>query len=199
MASKARLFGDDFVLSATLATDDPREQKRFGRQVRHFDHGFWQQEYEHFVLQGNLVKFSQKYEMRLALAYTGQRRLAKANRHDKLRGTGLSACDQHASPLDNWWCLNLLGQALERAREILRQAIITPLCKPILPGTLVSMDRTSDTGFEVDPVNYIRLDTASNPAYVHMATLAAFADSVTDDYAPEVCLAHTNRVYTPIT
>ena len=37
MASKARLFGDDTALSAILASDDPREQKRLGRQVRHFD------------------------------------------------------------------------------------------------------------------------------------------------------------------
>ena len=38
MASKARLFGDDTSLSAILASDDPRDQKRLGRQVRHFHH-----------------------------------------------------------------------------------------------------------------------------------------------------------------
>ena len=37
MASKARLFGDDTALSAILASTGPREQKRLGRQVRHFD------------------------------------------------------------------------------------------------------------------------------------------------------------------
>ena len=42
MASKARLFGDDTALSVTLASDDPREQKCLGRQVRHFDHDLWQ-------------------------------------------------------------------------------------------------------------------------------------------------------------
>ena len=41
MASKARLFGDDKALSVILASDDPREQKRLGRHVRHFDHDFW--------------------------------------------------------------------------------------------------------------------------------------------------------------
>ena len=35
VASKARLFGDDTALPAILASDDPREQKRLGRQVRH--------------------------------------------------------------------------------------------------------------------------------------------------------------------
>ena len=38
MASKARLFGDDTALLAILASDDPREQERLGRHVRHFDH-----------------------------------------------------------------------------------------------------------------------------------------------------------------
>ena len=42
MASKARLFGDDTALSVILASDDPREQKRLGRQVRYFDHDLWQ-------------------------------------------------------------------------------------------------------------------------------------------------------------
>ena len=41
MPSKARLFGDDTALSAILASNDPREQKRLGRQVRHFDPALW--------------------------------------------------------------------------------------------------------------------------------------------------------------
>ena len=46
MASKARLFGNNTALSAIIASDDPREQKRLGRQVRHFDHEVWQFECE---------------------------------------------------------------------------------------------------------------------------------------------------------
>ena len=70
MASKARLFGDDTALSATLASDDPREQKRVGRHVRHFDHDFWQQECENSSLRGNLTKFSRNEKMRPALVHT---------------------------------------------------------------------------------------------------------------------------------
>ena len=70
MASKARPFGDDTALSAILASDDPREQKRLGRLVRPFDHDFWQQECENSVLRGNLAKFSQNEKMRLALVHT---------------------------------------------------------------------------------------------------------------------------------
>ena len=70
VASKARLFGDDTALSAIIASDHPREQKRLGRHVRHFDHHFWQQECENSALQSNLAKFSQNEKMRLALVHT---------------------------------------------------------------------------------------------------------------------------------
>ena len=55
MASKARLFGDVTALSAILASNDPREQKRIGRRVRHFDHELWQSRCENIVLQGTLA------------------------------------------------------------------------------------------------------------------------------------------------
>ena len=82
MASKARLFGDDTALSTILASDNPREQKRLGRQVRHFDHDLWPTECENIVLHSNLAKFSQNEEMRLALIRTGDRRLAEASLHE---------------------------------------------------------------------------------------------------------------------
>ena len=70
IASKARLFGDDTAPSATLASDDPREQKRLGNHVRPFDHDFWQQECENSAFRGNLAKFFQNEKMRLALVHT---------------------------------------------------------------------------------------------------------------------------------
>ena len=57
MASKARLFGDDTALSAILASNDPRDQKCLGRQVRHFDHELWQSACESIVLHGNPGNF----------------------------------------------------------------------------------------------------------------------------------------------
>ena len=70
MASKARLFGDDTALSAILASDDPREQKSLGRQVRRFDPKLWRPECENIVPHGNFAKFSQNEEMQLALIKT---------------------------------------------------------------------------------------------------------------------------------
>ena len=84
MASKACLFGDDSELSAILATDDPREQKCIGRQVRHFDQESWQQQCENVVLKGNPAKFSQNEDMRRGLLHAGRRCLADASPHDNV-------------------------------------------------------------------------------------------------------------------
>ena len=158
MASKVRLVCDDTALSATLASNDPREQKRLGRRVRHFDHELWQSHCENIVLQGNLAKFSQNNEMRLALLKIGDRRLAEATSHDNLWGIGLSACDPRASSPDSWYGKNLLGQALKNALEILRRDSTTPPDDPA-PETPVPRNVTGDTVFEEDPVTHLRLDT----------------------------------------
>ena len=97
VASKDRLFGDDTGLSAILASGDPREQKRLGRQVCHFDHELWQSKCENIVLHSNLAIFSQNEEMHLAFIQIGDRRLAEASPHDKLWGFGLSACDPEST------------------------------------------------------------------------------------------------------
>ena len=108
MGPKAYLFGDNTALSAILASDDPREQKHLGRQVRHFDHDLWQTDCENIVLHGNLAKFPQNEEMHLALIRTGDRHLAEASPHDNLWGIRLSACHPHASSSDSWCGRNLL-------------------------------------------------------------------------------------------
>ena len=196
MASKARLFGDDTALSAILATKDPREQKRLGRHVRLFDPELWGFVCEHIVLHGSLAKFSQNEEMHLALIQTGDRRFAEASPHDALWGIGLSAHDPRASSPDSWCGQNLLGQALENAREILRRDITVPPPNPT-PETPVPC-AAGDTVFEVDPVTHLRLETDPLPANTQSAMLFAHTGSVPDDHAPEVLLAQEQRSDAPL-
>ena len=185
MASKARLFGDDTALSPILATKDPREQKRLGRRVRLFDPELWRSECEHIVLNGNLEKISQNED----------RRLAEASPHDALWGIGLSAHDPRASSPDSWCSQNLLGQALENAREILRRDITVPPpnATPETPVPCVA----GDTVFEVDPVTHLRLETDPLPANTQLAMLFTYTASVPDDHAPEVLLAQEQRLDAP--
>ena len=102
-----------------------------------------------------------------------------------------------ASPPDSWYGKNLLGQALKNAREILRRDSTTPPDDPA-PETPVPRDVTGDTVFEVDPITPLRLDTTPLPANAQRAALSAFTDSVPDDHAPEVLLAHEQRDDAPL-
>ena len=136
--------------------------------------------------------------MRLALVHIDQRRLAKANPHDKLLGIGLSVRNYRASSTDTWRGPNLLGQVLKHVRETLCREAMPQILDSIPPGTTDLLNHSSDTVFEVDPVTQIFLNTASSTKPTHNAILSAFTDSVPDDYAPEVLLANTNRTDEPL-
>ena len=198
MFSKARPFGDDSALSGILATDDPLEQNNLGRQVRHFDQEFWQEQCENIVLRGNLAKFSQNEDMRLALLPTGRRRLAEASSHDNLWGIGLRTFDYRASSPGTWRRSILLGQALEHIRETLDRETMPQIPDSLPPDTAGHMDCPSDTVFEVDPITRIRLNTAPVAEDPHNAILSAFIDSVPDDHAPEVLLTNATRTEKPL-
>ena len=160
MASKARLFGDDSTLSAMLATDDPREHKRLGRQVYHFDHDTWLHERENIAFRGNLAKFSQKENLRLALLHTGERRLAEASPYDNIWGIGLRVSDYRASSPHTWRGSNLFGQTLEHVRNTLCEN--TPQSSDIpLPNIAPLLNQPGDTVFEIDPTTRNRLITLS--------------------------------------
>ena len=193
VASKVRLFGDDTALSAILATDDPREQKRIGRQVRHFDQKLWQQQCENIVFHGNLAKLSQNEDMRRAFLHTSRRRLAEASPHENLWGIGLRACDHHASSTGTWRGSNLLGQILEYVRETLDRETMPQSLDPLPPDTARPVDHPSDTVFEVDPATRTHLNTAPVGEHPHNAIPSALVDSVPDDHAPEVLLTYGSR------
>ena len=102
-----------------------------------------------------------------------------------------------ASSPDSWYGKNLLGQALKNARKILRLDSTTAPDIPA-PETPVPRDVTGDTVFDVYPFTHLRLDTTPLPANAQTAVLSAFTDSVPDDHAPEILLAHEQRDDAPL-
>ena len=158
MASKAHLFGDDSTLSAILATDDPREHKCLGRQVYHFDHKTWLHERENIAFRGNLAKFAQNENLRLALLHTGECRLAEASTYDNIWDIGLRASNYRASSPHTWRGSKLLGQTLEHVRTTLCEN--TPPIPDIpLPDIAPPLNKPGDTVFEIDPTTRTRLNT----------------------------------------
>ena len=152
---------------------------------------------EHIVSQGNIATFSQKDEIRLALGHIGERRLAEATTHDNLWGIGLSASIRAPLPLIPGTVTICWVRPERPPKTILRRHSTTPPDDPA-PETPVPRDVTGDTVFEVDPITHLRLDTTSLPANAQTTALSAFTDSVPDDHAPEVLLAHEQRDDAPL-
>ena len=165
--------------------------------MRPCHHELWQSHCENIVLQGNLAKFSQNNEMRLALLQNGDRRLAEATLSRQSVGHRPERLNPRASSPDPWYGKHLLGQALKNAREIFSRDSTTPPHDPA-PETPVPRDVTGDTVFEVDPITHLRLDMTPLPANAQTAALSAFTDSVPDDHALEVLLAHEQRDDAPL-
>ena len=122
MAEKARIFGDREKQDQIIAAPSPEEAKALGRQVRGFDENLWQQCRLDVVVRGNCAKFGGSPLLRAVLLGTGSRVLAEASRTDLVWGIGWSERDWQARHPTEWRGQNLLGFALMRVRDELREA-----------------------------------------------------------------------------
>jgi hypothetical protein len=121
MWRKARLFKDLATAEKILATTDPHQAKALGRQIRGYDEQTWRKSRFDVVETGSVAKFGQNDDLRSYLLNTGERVLVEASPHDRIWGIGLSAEDERARFPHQWRGLNLLGFALMKARERLRE------------------------------------------------------------------------------
>lgn len=117
MAEKARMFGDEEMLTRILAADDPSTQKKLGQAVRGFDDEPWRANRMQIVIAGNLAKFAQSEKLRRALSDTGDRELVEASPFDRIWGIGLRADDPGVEDRESWQGENLLGIALGKVRD----------------------------------------------------------------------------------
>ena len=120
MAEKARLFGDERILTKITNSSHPGEAKKLGRQVRGFQEKLWLENRMAIVIRGNLGKFSQNKDLQAFLLNTGDRILVEASPRDRIWGIGLS---ENAPEIENpyfWKGLNLLGFALMEVRRLIR-------------------------------------------------------------------------------
>ena len=120
MWSKAKLFGDDEIADQVLTVRHPSKAKALGRQVRGFDERRWVAERFEIVVAASVAKFGQHDDLGAFLRGTGDRVLVEASPHDRVWGIGMAASDPAAEDPSQWRGDNLLGFALMRAREILK-------------------------------------------------------------------------------
>ncbi|MFC0003585.1 NADAR family protein [Micromonospora siamensis] len=120
MWHKAALFGDEETGERILAARHPHRAKALGRQVRGFDEATWIARRYPIVVAGSVAKFGQHDGLGAYLLGTGDRVLVEASPTDRIWGIGLTADDPRAADPADWRGENLLGFALMKARERLR-------------------------------------------------------------------------------
>jgi ribA/ribD-fused uncharacterized protein len=119
MHQKAVFFEDNEIAEKIMRTRVPSEQKALGREVKNFNDKKWYQAREHVVENGSYHKFKHDEEMKAMLLETGDRELVEASPFDKIWGIGFD--EKHAERTRKHWGLNLLGKALTRARQRIRE------------------------------------------------------------------------------
>lgn len=120
MHQKALLFDDEIIADLIMQEKNPKEQKKYGRQIRNFDKAIWDKNCLAIVFEGNLAKFSQNPELKAEMLSTGNKIFVEASPLDHIWGIGL---DENAENIDDpsyWLGLNLLGQALTLVKNQLR-------------------------------------------------------------------------------
>ncbi|KAH7088193.1 hypothetical protein FB567DRAFT_591608 [Paraphoma chrysanthemicola] len=122
MVQKARLFDDEAVARKMLATTDPKRHKALGRQVKNFDGRVWDEHKLKIVEDGTYHKFTlcdDAPNLKAMLLATGERELVEASPLDRIWGIGFT--EKNAGMNRHKWGQNLLGVALMRVRERLRE------------------------------------------------------------------------------
>jgi len=122
MAGKTRLFKDNAMLEAILASASPAAAKKLGRKVQGFNVDHWHQERCNIVVAGNMLKFSQHEQLRQHLLDTQDLVLVEASPRDTIWGIGLGKHNSNANRPDRWRGHNLLGFCLMEVRDRLQSA-----------------------------------------------------------------------------
>lgn len=121
MEAKALFFGDEEMAKKIMASNDPREQKAYGRKVKDFDPAKWDEVARDLVYKGCLAKFSQDEKLKEFILSTDDETLVEASPYDRIWGIGLSAEDPRAQDPAQWQGKNWLGEVLMRVRETLKK------------------------------------------------------------------------------
>lgn len=118
MHAKALIMSDASTAERILEAATPLEANRLGREIKKFDSELWKSKVEEIAERANYLKFSQVKEYRDALIATDRKVLAEASPVDRNWGIGFSG--DEAGSKEEEWGRNLLGKALMRVRDRLK-------------------------------------------------------------------------------
>lgn len=119
MIEKARVFQDWDILAKMKNTDNAKEVKSLGRQIKNFSDEVWDEFKEDVVTKASYLKFSQNDDLFEQMLADRDLTLVEASPVDKIWGIGLHADNDDVLDESLWQGQNLLGKCLMRARDML--------------------------------------------------------------------------------
>jgi ribA/ribD-fused uncharacterized protein len=126
MKKKQEMFDPTniFLANNILNNTNPKEIKKFGRQVKNYNDDVWNNSRYEIMKNGLRLKFLQNPDLRQSLLATRNKNLYEASPYDNIWGTGYIAnetLEKINNNKQNELGQNLLGRALEEIRNELRQ------------------------------------------------------------------------------
>jgi len=116
MAAKAKMFDDDYALKQIMSSDNPADQKWWGRMVKGFDEAKWHTISRDVVYKANYAKFTQHPDLKEKLLATKEKLIVEASPTDCIWGVGLKATDRDIRNPKKWRGKNWLGDAIMKVR-----------------------------------------------------------------------------------
>ena len=122
MAKKALLLGDTRAYNKIMATSDPAEAKKYGREAKDYtgNLGCWDQIKFEVAFNANFAKFTQNSDLCDKIISSGEAHFVEASPLDKIWGIGLATDDPKALNRDEWQGGNLQGLVLDAVRHAMR-------------------------------------------------------------------------------
>lgn len=117
MAKKAQLFDDQNIFEKIIESNDPKEVKALGREIKNFGPQVWDDHKFQIVVDGNLHKFTQNAQLFKYLKATHNKYLLEASPYDVIWGIGVAEDNEEAHNPYAWSGQNLLGFALMEVRD----------------------------------------------------------------------------------
>ena len=122
MKKKQEMFDPTNIILANniLNNTNPKEIKKYGRQVKNYNDDVWNNERYQIMKNGLRLKFSQNPDLKQSLLATGNKNLYEASPYDNIWGTGFNAnetLEKINNNKQNELGHNLLGRALEEIRN----------------------------------------------------------------------------------
>jgi len=120
MAEKARYFNDNDAEKLIMLSDDPKEHKSLGRNVKNFDADEWNEVVDNIVYKANFAKFTQNADLKKKLLASGGKIYVECSPYDKIWGNGMNITETLNTSIENWRGTNRLGLAIMKVRNTLR-------------------------------------------------------------------------------